>query len=55
MTKKKLIIGNFVNKTKILSFFEKLIYDLNISIEHTYVYLMDGNDNEYLVTFKSCT
>lgn len=54
MTKKKLIIGNFVNKTKILSFFEKLIYDLNISIERTYVYLMDGNDNEYLVTFKSC-
>lgn len=49
--KNRTIIGTFVKKNGILSFFEKMKYLMRLSIDKSHVYEIDGNDKEYLVTF----
>ena len=53
MSRKGIIIGSFVKKTKILSFLENLKYVFGIDLSKVFVYSIDSNDKEYLVTFKS--
>lgn len=53
MSRKGIIIGSFVKKTKILSFLENLKYAFGIDLSKVFVYSIDSNDKEYLVTFKS--
>jgi len=53
MIKKGVIIGTFVLKTKILSFLEELKNRFQIKIDKVFVYEIDSNENEYLVTFKT--
>lgn len=47
------IIGTFVKKSKILTFLEFLRNKLSINIEKTFVFNVEFNDSEYLVTFSS--
>lgn len=51
--KKGIIIGTFVAKNKILSFLEMLKYKFNVKFDKVYVYTIDSNEKEYLVTFKT--
>lgn len=53
LTKKGVIIGTFVAKNRILSFLEMLKYRFGIKIDKTFVYAIDTNEKEYLVTFKT--
>lgn len=53
MLKKGVIIGTFVNKNKILSFLEELKTKFYIKIDKVFVYNIESNENEYLVTFKT--
>lgn len=53
MLKKGVIIGTFVSKNKILSFLEELNTRFNINYKKIYVYSINSNDKEYLVTFKT--
>ena len=53
MLKKGVIIGTFVSKNKILSFLEELKNRFYINYEKIYVYSINSNDKEYLVTFKT--
>ena len=53
MLKKGVIIGTFVSKNKILSFLEELNTKFNINYKKIYVYSINSNDKEYLVTFKT--
>lgn len=50
---KEVLIGTFVNKHKILSFIEKVKNITKMNTEKIYVFIIEGNTNEYLVTFKS--
>lgn len=47
------IIGTFVKKTKILGFLEFLRNKLHINIDKVFVFNVEDNDIEYLVTFSS--
>lgn len=51
--KKEVLIGTFVNKHKILSFIEKVKNLTKMNTDKIYVFIIEGNSNEYLVTFKS--
>ena len=51
--KKGVIIGTFVLKNRILSYLEMIKYRFNVDLEKTFVYTIDTNENEYLVTFKT--
>ena len=53
MTERGIIIGTFVRKNKILSFVEKLKNDFNIKLDKVFIYSIDTNPREYLVTFKT--
>jgi len=53
MIKKGVIIGTFVNKNRILCFLELLRYKFKINWEKMYVYDIQDNQKEYLVTFKA--
>lgn len=53
MEKKGIIIGTFVVKTRILSFLEMLKYKFRVNLDKVFVYSIDTNDKEYLVTFKT--
>jgi hypothetical protein len=53
MIKKGVIIGTFVLKTKILSFLEELKNRFQIKMDKVFVYEIDSNEKEYLVTFKT--
>ena len=53
MVKKGVIIGTFVLKNKILSFIETLKYDYHINFDKLFIYKVDDNNKEYLVTFKT--
>ena len=53
MTEHGIIIGTFVKKNKILSFIETLNNDFNIKYDKIFVYSIDTNKREYLVTFKT--
>jgi len=48
-----IIIGTFVKKNKILSFLEVLMMVYKINLDKVFVYKIDTNDFEYLVTFKT--
>jgi hypothetical protein len=52
MFNKGILVGTFVSKSKILSFLEFLKNDLNIKLDKVFVYEVNHNCNEYLVTFK---
>lgn len=47
------IIGTFVKKNRILAFLEFLKYKMHVNIDKTFVFNVEGNDIEYLVTFSS--
>lgn len=51
--KKGIIIGTFVAKNRILSFLEMLKYKFSVNYDKIYVYTIDSNEKEYLVTFKT--
>ena len=53
MSKKGIIIGTFVSKTRILSFLETLRYKFNVKLDKVFVYTINTNTKEYLVTFKT--
>ena len=53
MNKNSLIIGTFVKKNRILSFLETLKSQYKVNIEKVFVYEIDTNQYEYLVTFKT--
>ena len=53
MTERGIIIGTFVKKNRILSFIETLRNDFNIRLEKVFIYSIDTNPREYLVTFKT--
>ena len=53
MSKKGIIIGIFIRKSKILSFLEELRNKFYVKIDKVFVYNIESNENEYLVTFKT--
>lgn len=53
MSNKGYIIGTFVRKNSILAFIERIKNDLNVNTDKLFVYKVETNDNEYLVTFKT--
>ena len=53
MASNGVIIGTFVRKNKILSFFEHLNNLFGVRLDKVFVYNIDSNKNEYLVTFKA--
>ena len=53
MTKQATIIGTFVRKNRILSFIELLKNDFKIGFEKLFIFSIDTNSREYLVTFKT--
>ena len=53
MTKQATIIGTFVKKNRILSFIESLKNDFKIGFEKLFIFSIDTNPREYLVTFKT--
>lgn len=48
-----IIIGTFVKKNNILSFLETLKNKLKVNLDKVFVYVIDTNKYEYLVTFKT--
>ena len=48
-----IIIGTFVKKNKILSFLETLKHGFKVNLDKIFVYSIDTNKYEYLVTFKT--
>ena len=53
MSKNGIIIGTFVKKNKILSFLETLRTLYGIRLDKVFIYEIDTNQYEYLVTFKT--
>ena len=53
MLSNAVLIGLFVPKNNILSFVEKIKNSLKIGFDKIFVYSIESNNNEYLVTFKS--
>ena len=48
-----IIIGTFVKKNKILSFLETLKHGFKVDLDKVFIYSIDTNKYEYLVTFKT--
>lgn len=53
MLNKGVLIGTFVNKKQILQFLEMLKTKFNIFYDKMFVYSIEENNYEYLVTFKT--
>ena len=53
MSTNGIIIGTFVKKYKILSFLETLKHGFKVNLNKVFVYSIDTNKFEYLVTFKT--
>ena len=53
MSANGIIIGTFVKKNRILSFLETLKYVFKVYLDKVFVYDIDTNKYEYLVTFKT--
>jgi len=53
MSKNGIIIGTFVRKNKVLSFLENLKNAFRVNLSKVFVYSIDTNKFEYLVTFKT--
>ncbi len=52
MSSNGVIVGNFINKRKILSYLEYIRYSLKVNLKKVFVYSISSNSHEYLVTFK---
>lgn len=52
MSFKCILIGTFVKKKKILSFIEALKNDFNILFKNIFIYNIENNTKEFLVTYK---
>ena len=50
---KSVLIGTFIKKYKILSFLEFLKCKFNLNLRNIFIYNIEGNDNEYIVSFKA--
>lgn len=48
-----IIIGTFVKKNKILSFLETMVSSFKLKLDRIFVYEIETNKFEYLVTFKT--
>ena len=48
-----IIIGTFVKKNKILSFLVTLKHGFKVNLDKVFIYSIDTNKYEYLVTFKT--
>ena len=48
-----IIIGTFVKKNKILSFLETLKHGFKVNLDKVFIYSIDTNKYEYLVTVKT--
>lgn len=53
MSNNGVIIGSFVKQNKILSFLEFLKNKLFLNLDKIFVFTMENNKTEYLVTFSS--
>ena len=53
MAERGIIIGTFVKKNRILSFIETLKNGFGIRLDKLFIYSIDTNKREYLVTFKT--
>ena len=53
MAEHGIIIGTFVKKNRILSFIETLKNSFGIKLDKLFIYSIDTNKREYLVTFKT--
>jgi len=53
MSTNRIIIGTFVKKNRILSFLETLRTEYKIRLDKVFVYSIDTNQAEYLVSFKT--
>lgn len=53
MPNKIFLIGLFARKNKILSELEYIKNKFNIKFDNIFVYEVENDDNEYLITFKS--
>jgi hypothetical protein len=53
MLNKGVLIGTFVNKKQILQFLEMLKVKFHIDYDKIFVYSIEENNYEYLVTFKA--
>jgi hypothetical protein len=53
MSTNGIIIGTFVKKNRILSFLEMLRSEYKIKLGKVFIYSIDTNQVEYLVTFKT--
>ena len=53
MSTNGIIIGTFVKKNRILSFLEMLRSEYKIKLDKVFIYFIDTNQVEYLVTFKT--
>lgn len=52
MLYKSILIGTFVKKKKILSFIETLKNDFNVLFKNIFIYNIENNTKEFLVTYK---
>ena len=50
---KTVLIGAFVQKDSILTYFEFLKKKFKIGFDRVYVYEIEGNDDEYIATFAT--
>jgi hypothetical protein len=53
MAERGTIIGTFVKKNRILSFLESIKNDFNIGLDKIFIFSIDTNNREYIVTFKT--
>ena len=53
MAEHGIIIGTFVKKNRILSFIETLKNSFGIKLDKLFIYSIDTNKREYLITFKT--
>ena len=53
MLGKAILIGTFIKKKNILSFMEQLHNEFHIPYYAQYVYKIENNKKEYLITFKT--
>ena len=53
MAERGIIIGTFVKKNRILSFIETLKNSFGIKLDKLFIYSIDTNKREYLITFKT--
>ena len=53
MAEHGIIIGTFVKKNRILSFIETLKNSFGIKLDKLFIYSIDTNKREYLITFET--